>query len=85
MNQRDYPCEFCDTSESQVKKMVTVTRQRGDQWFIFEDVPAWICPNCGHRYFEADVLEIMESRMTTTPENARPITAWAISFTDKAS
>jgi YgiT-type zinc finger domain-containing protein len=80
----NYPCEFCDTDQEQVKKTVTVTRQRGGQWFIFEQVPAWVCPNCGHRYFEAETMESMEAHMTTTPNNARPVTAWAISLTERA-
>lgn len=77
-------CACCDTEHPQVKKRVTVTRQRGGQWFIFEDVPAWVCPHCGHRYFDADVLEAMEIRMKSTPTDARPITAWAISLSEKA-
>lgn len=84
MNERNYPCEFCDTDQAQEKKLVTVTRQRGGQWFIFEDVPAWVCPNCGHRYFDADVVNAMEQRMKTTPADARPVKAWAISLSEKA-
>ena len=80
MSERDYPCEFCDSFQPQEKKLVTVIRQRHGQWFIFEDVPAWVCPNCGHRYFDADVLEAMEARMEAMPDNARPITAWAVSL-----
>lgn len=80
MSERSYPCEFCDTDQSPQKKLVTVTRQRHGQWFIFENVPAWACPNCGHRYFEADVLTAMEEGMQVAPENARPVTAWAISL-----
>ncbi|TVR23071.1 MAG: type II toxin-antitoxin system MqsA family antitoxin [Anaerolineaceae bacterium] len=83
MSDRQYPCEFCDTEQPQVKKQVTVTRQRGGQWFIFEDVSAWVCPHCGHRYFDADVLEVMESRMQSRPMDARPVTAWAISLSEK--
>jgi YgiT-type zinc finger domain-containing protein len=78
------PCEFCDTDEPQVKRLVTVTRQRHGQWYIFEDVPAWVCPHCGHRYFDADVLQTMEGRMTAAPADARPITAWAISLAESA-
>jgi YgiT-type zinc finger domain-containing protein len=85
MSVRHYPCEFCDTEQAQVQKMVTVTRQRGGQWFIFENVPAWVCPNCGYRYFDADVLEAMEDRMKSTPTDARPVTAWAISLSEKVS
>ena len=84
MSEHRYPCEFCDTEQALQRKLVTVTRQRGGQWFIFEDVPAWVCPHCGHRYFDAEVLEAMENRMTTTPTDARPITAWAMSLSEKA-
>jgi YgiT-type zinc finger domain-containing protein len=84
MSERKYLCEFCDTDQPQQKKWVTVTRQRNGEWFIFENVPAWVCPNCGHRYFDADVLEAMEDRMKTTPEDARPITGWAMSLPQTA-
>ncbi len=84
MNERHYPCEFCDTTLPQERKQVTIARQRKGQWFIFEDVPAWVCPHCGHRYFDADVLVAMEERMKTMPADARPITAWAISLPQKA-
>jgi YgiT-type zinc finger domain-containing protein len=84
MSERRYPCEFCDTDQPRQKKHVTVTRQRGGQWFIFEHVPAWVCPRCGQRTFDADVLEAMEKRMKTTPDDARPVTAWAMSLSEKA-
>ncbi len=74
------PCEFCDSGEHLQRKLITVTRQRDGQWFIFEDVPAWVCPNCGHRYFDALTLEAMEMRMQSTPQDARPVTAWAMSL-----
>jgi YgiT-type zinc finger domain-containing protein len=80
MSERYYLCEFCDTDRPQEKKLVTVARQRDGQWFIFDDVPAWVCPHCGHRYFDADVLEAMESRMKVRPADARPVKAWALSL-----
>lgn len=84
MSERNYLCEFCDTNQPQMRKLVTVARQRKGQWFIFENVPAWVCPHCGHRYFDPDVLEEMEKRMKTAPKDARPITAWAISLPQTA-
>ena len=84
MSERNYTCEFCDTDQPQKKKLVTVARQRHGQWFIFENVPAWVCPHCGHRYFDADVLAVMEDRMRTMPDDARPIEAWAISLPQAA-
>ncbi len=80
MSERDFPCEFCDTDQSQTHKQVTVARQRHGYWYIFENVPAWVCPNCGHRYFDAEVVEAMEERMKSTPADARPITGWAMSL-----
>lgn len=84
MSERNYPCEFCDTDQTAEKKLVTVTRQRRGQWYIFEDVPAWVCPNCGHRVFDADVLIAMEERMKKPPENARSVTALAMSLSEGA-
>lgn len=83
MSKRNHPCEFCETDQPQQCKLVTLTRQRNGQWFIFEDVPAWVCPHCGHRYFDAEVLEAMEIHMKATPADARPITAWAMSLSEK--
>ena len=84
LSERQYPCEFFDTNQAQEQKMVTVTRHRGGQWFIFENVAAWVCPNCGHRYFDAEVLAAMETRMKSTPPDARPVTAWAMSLSDES-
>ena len=80
MTDREYPCEFCDTEQAQEKKNVTVTRSRHQKWYIFEAVPAWVCPNCGHRYYDADVVSEMEKRMTDKPADARPVEAWVISL-----
>ncbi len=82
MSERIYPCEFCDTDQPQELKRVTVTRNRQGKWTIFEDVPAWVCPNCGHRYFDALVLAEMEAGLKDTPSDARPVQAWAISLSD---
>jgi YgiT-type zinc finger domain-containing protein len=83
MEARQYPCEFCDTDLPQEQKHVTLTRKRGGQWYIFEQVSAWVCPNCGHRYFDAEMLEIMDAQMQVTPQHARAVTAFAISLADQ--
>lgn len=85
MSQRESPCEFCDTHEPQQKKRVTVTRQWRGIWYIFEDVEAWVCPHCGHRTFDADMVSAMEERMSTPAPDARPVTAWAISLAQSKS
>jgi len=80
MAKREYPCEFCDTDQPQVKKSVTVARNRRETWVIFENVPAWVCPNCGHRYFDADAVSAMEAGMKQRPADARPVEAYAITL-----
>jgi YgiT-type zinc finger domain-containing protein len=85
MSQIGMPCEFCDTQQEPQAKLVTLTRQRHGQWFIFEDVPALVCPHCGHRYFSADVLQQMEAHLRSKPEHARLVEAWAVSLTHKTS
>lgn len=73
-------CAFCDTESPPVRQIVMVTRQRDGIWYIFENVPAWVCPNCGHRLFDLGVLEAMEARMTAAPEGARQVEAWAVTL-----
>jgi len=84
MSKREYPCEFCDTDQPQERKLVTVPRTRRGKWYIFENVRAWVCPNCGHRYFDAEVVSAMESAMERgvkdIPSSARPLEAYAISL-----
>lgn len=80
MNQREYPCEFCDTDKPLVKKHVTLPIQREGRWYIFENVPAQVCQNCGHRYFDGKLMLELEKRMTADPQDARPLEAWAIAL-----
>lgn len=70
------PSEICDTEQSQVKKQVAITVSVAVNGLS----SITSCPNCGYRYFDADVLETMENRMKSTPTDARSVTAWAISL-----
>ena len=83
MSQRAYPCEFCDTDQPQERKLVTIARSRHGKWYIFERVPAWVCPNCGHRYFDAEVVAEMDNRMQDPPADAHRVEAWAISLSEE--
>jgi YgiT-type zinc finger domain-containing protein len=79
MNQCLYPCAFCDTELPQDEKRVTLTLQRHDRWYIFENVPARVCPNCGHRYFDGPLLLELE-KLTQHPEKGREVSAYAFSL-----
>ena len=51
-------CEFCGGQTRQ-------RRVRKQHWFhqqlyMLEDVPAEVCPECGERYFHAQVLDAID-------------------------
>lgn len=80
MTERPYPCEFCDTELPLVERLVTLTMTREGRWYIFENVPARVCQNCGHRYYNGPLLLSLERMITDQIDQARPIEAWAFSL-----
>lgn len=58
------PCEYCDSLAGLEERRVTLYRHRDGQHFIFEDVPALVCRNCGHRYYSMETVEAMDRYMT---------------------
>jgi YgiT-type zinc finger domain-containing protein len=80
MSVRDYPCEFCDTDRLQQDKLVTLTMTRNGKWYIFENVPAHVCSNCGHKYFDGPMILYLERLIDEKPDEARPVEAWAFSL-----
>jgi len=80
MTKRNYPCEFCDTELEQVDKLITLTLQREGRWYIFENVPARVCPNCGHRYFDGPTVLKLEQMTQSKPASARSVEAWVMSL-----
>jgi len=78
--ERAYPCEFCDTDKPQEARRVTLTLSREGRWYIFENVPACVCPNCGHRYYDGPMMLELERMITEKPEQARPVEAWAFTL-----
>lgn len=59
---RDF-CEYCNAPLEGSEKLVTVYRHRRGRHFIFERVPARVCPRCGERYFSAQVAQEMDRLM----------------------
>jgi YgiT-type zinc finger domain-containing protein len=68
-------CVNCGGQGTLKEKLVTVYRHRGDQHFIFEQVPAQVCEQCGHRYFSMEVAEEMDNLMDApeSQSHARPV------------
>jgi len=52
------PCSFCD---GELEERLV---QHGYRWegklFVFEDVPARVCRQCGEKHFDAKVVGAME-------------------------
>ena len=73
-------CEYCNVETSLVERFVTVHRHRRGQHFIFEHVPARVCPLCGERYFSADVVQEMERLMASSQIQVHTIPVPLIAF-----
>jgi YgiT-type zinc finger domain-containing protein len=81
MNTRDYPCEFCDTEQQQEERRVALTLTRQGKLYIFEDVPAKVCPNCGHRYYSGTLMTELETLIREGHiEGASPVEAYRIPY-----
>jgi YgiT-type zinc finger domain-containing protein len=75
------PCEYCDAFLDGNEKLVTVNRHRGSSHFIFEHVPAQVCPRCGEKYFRAQVVKEMERLMLNQPSHSPTVSVPVIEFT----
>ena len=56
-------CEYCNAALNACERLVTVYRHRKGRHFIFEQVPARVCPRCGERYFAGGVAGQMDRLM----------------------
>jgi YgiT-type zinc finger domain-containing protein len=59
-------CYFCKGSV--IKKVVTHVHTWEGKIFLFEDVPADVCQQCGEIYFSPDILEVMDKIVTSDME-----------------
>jgi YgiT-type zinc finger domain-containing protein len=86
MTERNYPCEFCDTTLEQVEKRVELTLKRGGKIYLFEDVPARVCPNCGHRYYNGPmIIELERLIRENALKGAQPVEAYRVPFPEAAN
>ncbi len=64
-------CEYCDGPI--LEKQVTVHRQVKRNYYLFENVPAGVCKECGTRYYAANVLKRMEGSLHGQQEASRAV------------
>lgn len=63
-------CYFCGGAVK--KKMVRVDYRWGDNLTILENVPAFVCEQCGERYFDAKIAKQME-KLALSKEKAKKL------------
>ena len=56
-------CEYCNAALPAGEKLAPFYRHRQGRRFIFERVPAQVCPRCGERYYAAAVVREMDRLM----------------------
>jgi len=70
MAKKSDACEYCRTPSGAGERLVTIYRHRDGKHFIFEQVPARVCPRCGERYFSAQVVRKMDRLMRSRRRRA---------------
>ena len=65
--QKALPCSFCDGELED--KLVQHPYRWHSKIYVFENVPAQVCRQCGEKYFDAKVVEAMER---TVLKKAKP-------------
>jgi YgiT-type zinc finger domain-containing protein len=55
INKKMEPCSLCDGEME--KKVVEVIKEAGEKVVVVKNVPAWVCKQCGERYYSIDTVE----------------------------
>lgn len=63
------PCSFCD-GDLEEQRVQYEYRWEG-KLFVFEDVPARVCRQCGEKHFDARVVKAMEQAVLKQLEPKR--------------
>ena len=75
-------CYFCKGTI--IKKTITHMHSWKEKFFIFEEVPADVCQQCGEIYFSPDVLEMMDRIVTSDREPRTRVAVPVFSMSDAA-
>ena len=74
-------CYFCQGKL--LCKKITHVHTWGDKIFLFKDVPAEVCKQCGETYFRPDVLERMDEVATSDMMPKATVSVPVFSLLDK--
>jgi YgiT-type zinc finger domain-containing protein len=65
-------CVICKNGETKLEK-VTVTLERNGMTFVFKEVPADVCENCGEQYLSEVVTKNLMSLANKSAQNGTEI------------
>ncbi len=66
MSESTFECHFCGGRVT--TKQVNVMRHWKGRYILFESVPAYVCSQCGEKYYDAAVAETMDQIMQASEE-----------------
>ena len=75
-------CHLCGGKTEQQR--VTAENWWGNQLALVENVPAWVCSNCGERYFGADICKQLDQLRRKPPEAERTLEVPVYTFSPAA-
>jgi len=76
------PCSFCDGELEQ--RLAQYEYRWEGRLFVFEDVPARVCRQCGEKYFDAKVVKAMERAVLGQLKPKRILQASLFSYSELA-
>lgn len=53
------PCSIC--KGKMIKKKVEVIKKANDKLIVIKETPAWVCEQCGERYYSIDTVKQIEN------------------------
>jgi len=68
-------CLYCKGKLS--RQLVSYTANRNGYHLIIDDVPAWVCEQCGEPMFDEETVEAIQSMLAEIDEHRNRLTALA--------
>ena len=64
-------CYLCGGTTE--RRTITAENWWGEQLSLVENVPAWVCQQCGEAYFDADTSRQLDRLRQSPPPSARTV------------
>ena len=71
-------CYFCGGNT--IPRRVTAENWWGEKLALVEDVPAWVCEDCGEAYFEAETCRQLDRLREAPPPARRTVAVLVYAF-----